>query len=107
MIKPTIGRKVWFRGNLPGVSSAYIDRNQPLDATIVFVHNDRCVNLRVTDHYGASRGVSSVILMQEGEVPNNLESWAEWMPYQQGQARAQAVGASGVPSYAGTNPPGA
>ena len=50
-IKPTIGRRVWFRP-----SAQFLERNptvtqlgsgQPMDAGIVYVHHDHMVNLAV------------------------------------------------------------
>lgn len=85
-IVPTISRKVWFWAHMPngGYSSA-----QPEDATVVFVHSDNYVNLRVTDHSGVSRAETSVFLWDgEGAQPDTRH--AQWMPYQIGQAKAQA-----------------
>jgi hypothetical protein len=90
MIKPTIGRKVhfWPNGFMPAGLSAPIKHQmeyQPFDATVVYVWNDRMVNLRVTDHYGNSTGVTSIRLRQDDDpVPDG--AYAEWMPYQVGQA---------------------
>lgn len=80
MIKPTIGRKVWFWN---------VEKHeQPEDATICYVYGDSMVNLRVTDHQGVSRAETSVSLKQ----PEDTEwsgRYAEWMPFQVGQAKAQ------------------
>ena len=60
-IKPTIGRQVWFRG-IPWANGAIpvrLDANQPMAATIVYVHNDRSVNLVVIDHAGTPWPVQS------------------------------------------------
>lgn len=94
MIKPTVGRKVWYRPTAfdksgPGGMHAALD--QPLDATVVYVHSDRMVNLLVVDHMGRSFPKTSVQLLQEGDTPPAVTGgggYAEWMPYQQGQARA-------------------
>lgn len=101
MIKPTIGRRVWF-----WPSSSYVDRNrsvtmlrgdQPFDAGIVYVHHDRMVNLLVTDHVGHVFVVRSVPLLQAGDPSDgkSYDFYCEWMPYQQGQA-AKAEGLSGT-----------
>ena len=100
VIKPTVGRKVWFRLNgtaelqKPGTSNrgsvAAID-GQPIDATVVYVWNDRLVNLAVLDHYGNSFIATSVTMLQPGEAAPSAGYYAEWMPYQQGQARKDAV----------------
>ena len=92
LIKPTIGRKVWFWPNsshigVPAQAQPESqDPNQAMDATIVFVHGDRCVNLLVVDHTGATWPVRSVTLQQEGD-PTIQGMYAQWMPYQTGQAK--------------------
>ena len=95
MIKPTIGRKVWFYAGgavLPGAWTTYKsgDETQPMDATVVYVHGDRMVNLAVLDHAGEPHAVRSVHLVQPGDeaVPNGMR--AEWMPYQVGQAKKES-----------------
>lgn len=91
LIKPTIGRRVWFRpnGTRRDESIAIIDPSQPFDAGIVYVWGDRMVNLDVTDHAGRHHAVTSVPLLQPGDpVPTGF--YAEWMPYQTGQAKAAA-----------------
>jgi hypothetical protein len=91
MIKPTIGRKVWFRpaavSTLNGKAVNHFIPDQPFDATIVCVWGDRMVNLLVVDHGGETHAVRSVTLRQEGDnQPGGM--YCEWMPYQTGQARA-------------------
>lgn len=81
MTKPTVGRKIWFWHSAPTSESG----EQPEDATIVYVHDDRRVNLRVTDMMGNSRGEQNVTLVQEGD-PKPDGNYCEWMPYQKGQA---------------------
>lgn len=84
MITPSIGRKVWFTPakNYDGRT----DRQQPYDATIVYVWDNRKVNLRVTDHHGHSEGVESVTLIQEGDLLPEDGRYCCWMPFQKGQA---------------------
>lgn len=89
MIHPSIGRKVWYRPS-PTDSVRRNDPTQPLDATIVYVWNDRMVNLVVHDHAGHAHLRSSVLLMQGDEEYDPVTSYCEWMPFQQGQAKAQA-----------------
>lgn len=89
MITPTVGRKVWFRpnGGTPVTKVplfAYNDE-QPMDATIVYVHSDRMVNLCVIDHMGYSHAVPSVTLRQ-GDDEKFTGMYCEWMPFQKGQA---------------------
>lgn len=83
MIHPTIGRKVWFRLNGAALPFDVFQVEQPLDATIVCVWNDRMVNLRITDHGGASHSVRNVTLQQPGD-PTPPGFYCEWMPYQTG-----------------------
>lgn len=98
-IIPTVGRKVWFNPSsldlrpFPGSSDSLGQRpamtrrvaDQPFDATILAVFGVNCVNLQVIDHVGVAHFVSSVYLLQPGEErPSG--GFAEWMPYQVGQA---------------------
>jgi len=79
MIKPTIGRVVWY---WPGANK---DSEQPWAALIAHVHSDSMVNLAVFDANGNASSMSSVPLYQgEGERPSG--SHCQWMPYQQDQA---------------------
>jgi len=79
MIKPTIGRVVWFH---PAGST---EQEQPFTALICHVWSDTCVNLAIFDYNGIPSNQTSVFLYQgEGEKPSS--QYAEWMPYQQGQA---------------------
>lgn len=93
VIEPTIGRNVWFRKNASVLATKsplvrYVSGDQPFDATIVYVHNARLVNLRVTDHAGQSYAITSVPLLQEGDAePTGM--YCQWMPFQKGQARGK------------------
>lgn len=90
MIKPTIGRRVWYWPNGVTVGDkpfAIIDPAVPLDAGIVYVWGDRIVNLDVADHYGYHHSASSVMLVQEGDPVPTIGSYATWMPYQVSQAK--------------------
>lgn len=97
MIKPTVGRKVWYRPNLEdrigyGGMAVYCHDveeldGQPLDATIVFVRSDALVNLTILDHNGVQHQRTSVPLRQDDMVFSEDIAYAEWMPYQVGQAK--------------------
>lgn len=97
VITPTIGRKVWFHLNgtvqlqKPGTTESgrptAID-GQQFDATVVYVWNDRMVNLAVLDHYGNPFIATSVTMVQPGEPAPAVGYFAEWMPFQKGQAKA-------------------
>lgn len=79
MIKPTIGRQVWYWHLGP------IPRTQPEAATVAYVHSDTLVNLQVISHQGFARSETSVQLCQgDGDLPSS--KCCEWMPYQKGQA---------------------
>jgi hypothetical protein len=67
MIKPTIGRKVWYMPSLTERLDV-IDRSVPLDATVVYVWNDREVNLSVIDHRGQIWPRHVVILLQDNDM---------------------------------------
>jgi len=98
IIKPSIGRKVWFwPAGFRGVK--VMSDLQACDATIVYVWSDNMVNLLVTDHNGASISMPSVRLRQ-GKEPAPPGCYAEWMPFQLGQALPapnQAPGWVGLP----------
>ena len=89
-IKPTIGRRVWYwpsEEEARESSLTYADKSQPCDAGIAFVHSDRMVNLTVADHRGVMHRRCSVPLLQEGDpTPMAGTAYAQWMPYQVGQA---------------------
>lgn len=84
MIQPTIGRVVLFKG-----------ANQPSDgwpALICHVWHARMVNLAGFDANGEPFKQTSVRLLQGDDTPEGDVCWAEWMPYQKGQAeRADAA----------------
>ena len=82
MIKPTIGRVVWF---WPYSREAI---TQPLAALIAWVHSDAVVNLAIFDVNGQATNRTSVPLYQ-GEGDRPASDFCEWMPYQIGQAAAQ------------------
>lgn len=90
MIKPTVGRKVWYRPSEHDAKLGMVvstSGNQPLDATVVYVHSDTCINLAILDHNGNPHARTSVILMQDDMGISPGASYAEWMPYQVGQAK--------------------
>lgn len=93
IITPTVGRKVWYRpskGDQMGPVPMQATSDQPLDATVIAVWGDRCVNLLVIDMVGRAFPVLSATLVQPGDVPPETGRYAEWMPFQQGQAKPQA-----------------
>lgn len=91
MIKPTVGRVVWFRHFKGDPGFAKNDTDQPLAAIVAYVWADDMVNLVVFDHNGVSWPRTSVKLVQDDIRPENRpapgDEFAEWMPYQIGQAK--------------------
>lgn len=86
MIKPTVGRVVWFHNQ--GIMKGIADHGsqQPMAATVAYVFSDRMVNLSVVDHAGVQFAHTSVPLVQDDESPPAGQVYCEWMPYQKGQA---------------------
>ena len=78
MIKPTIGRVVWYHPSdaEPEITHA---------ATVTYVWSDTCINLAIFDSNGKIYAETSVLLFQ-GKGARPSSKFAEWMPYQQGQA---------------------
>lgn len=104
IIKPTVGRRVWFRpsaaflANNPALTQ--FNPEQPMDAGIVYVHHDHMVNLIVTDHVGMTFQAPSVPLLAGQYEPaedGDVYCCCEWMPYQKGQA-AKADAAAKAPA---------
>jgi hypothetical protein len=96
MIKATVGRVVWFFGEMRDDENAFRQirhpGREPLAAIVTHVWNDKMVNLVVFDMDGRSTGKTSVRLLQDSELPSGESFWAEWMPYQKGQAaKAEAL----------------
>jgi hypothetical protein len=87
MIHPTIGRIVWYH---PEASE--LNLSEPNDqvraAMVVYVWNDRMVNLTVSTPVGKTYGVTSVPLLQDNDdVPASKGRYCEWMPYQKSVAK--------------------
>lgn len=81
MIKPTVGRVVWFWHG----GTTNNGHTQPCAAIVTYVHSDAMVNLAVFDQNGFCSPRTSVPLRQDNdERPNGM--FCEWMPYQKGQA---------------------
>ena len=82
MIKPTIGRVVWYW------PSHLTHTSQPYAALIAHVHDDFEINVAFFDHYGVAGADQRVLLLQDDDSYGNPGGggWAKWMPYQKGQA---------------------
>lgn len=82
MITPAPGRVVWFYKDL-----GQRQDQRPLAAIVTWVHNDRLVNLAVFSKDGGVVGWPDVPLLQDDEpIAKPWMPFAEWMPYQKGQA---------------------
>lgn len=101
-IKPTIGRRVWFRPSAQFLAMnptlTQFNPEQPFDAGIVYVHHDHMVNLQVSDHVGRWFQAPSVPLLAGHWEPGDegVYGVAEWMPYQKAQAAKTAPTAASV-----------
>ncbi|MGE0751843.1 MAG: hypothetical protein AB7F39_06720 [Variibacter sp.] len=87
-IKPTVGRIVWYR---PDKNDLLIARRpgEPLAAMITGVTDDKTVSLSVFSVNGdGPYAKPNVTLLQDGEPPpaDGRSGYAEWMPFQKGQA---------------------
>lgn len=80
MIKPTIGRVVIVQRGTAGA--------QPdgWPALVTKVYGDRCINAAGFNEWGTQVSFSSLTLLQDNDTPPEHGPYAEWMPYQKGQA---------------------
>lgn len=92
MIKPTVGRVVWFHpaSNVATSGFAHPDAGEPLAAIVARVLSDRIVNLTVFDALGVPHSRTAVQLVQEGDPVPGGGYYATWMPYQISQAKKDA-----------------
>lgn len=100
VIKPTVGRMVYFYPDPDLDVRMNCTPGEPLTAIVCKVLGDRRVNLHVFDANGVSHaGVTSITLMQDGD-PKVEGRRCEWMQYQVGQAKAAAQAAIPTPPAA-------
>jgi hypothetical protein len=78
MIKPTVGRVVWYW------LAAGSPQRAPLAAIVCGVKSDYCKTVRIRP-WGALCPHIDVPLIQEGDE-RPVTHFCEWMPYQKGQA---------------------
>lgn len=102
IIKPDVSRHVHFIPDDEDRVAMACSEGQPLHAVVIFVIDDRTVNLAITDHYGMFHTRLGVALVQPGdELPGG--SYCRWMPYQVQQAlraettEVQSVRVEGAP----------
>jgi hypothetical protein len=94
MIKPTVGRKLHYypivdQDNRCLDGGLNYQSGQPIDANIVYVHGDNCINIAGFDHNGKQFARTSVRLVQDDEPELTPDTgYCKWMPYQVGQAKA-------------------
>lgn len=87
MTRPSVGRHVWYRGQ-PWGGARYDE--QPMAAVVVYVYNERLVNLTVFDHEGQSHSVVSVPLKQPGDRDDQLlQHYCEWILHDQQTPRCE------------------
>jgi hypothetical protein len=96
IIIPTVGRKVWFHPQEEDIAEGVDYRDQPLDATVVYVHGSSLVNLHVIDASGNAWKFENVLLLQEERPIGFPVRCAEWMPYQKQQASRYPTAADPV-----------
>lgn len=90
-IDPTVGRVVWFHPATNSTKHGF-EPNAICAAQIARVLPDGRLNLGVLDGNGAHHPMTEVPLIQERETAPENGYWAEWMPYQRGQAeRTEAL----------------
>jgi hypothetical protein len=88
VISPTPGSVVWFHPNEHDVLGV---NDQPLAASVAYVHNDRLINIGFLDRNGNHHARLKVVLLQDGDdVPATVNrmgraSYCEWtLPGHQG-----------------------
>lgn len=92
VIVPDVGRHVHF---IPaGEDVGFMVRHgiQPLHAVVLYVHNERAVNLQIVDHHGHTHTRTGVVLVQPNDVYDEGVSHCKWMSYQISQALSRPEG---------------
>jgi hypothetical protein len=102
MIEPTPGRIVWFYPDVNDGRTLGPTGPVALAAIVAKVIHERCVNLTVCREDGNTFGAQNVVLLQDGFTLSDPDrAYAEWMPFQKGQAakyEAQALAAGSTAS---------
>jgi hypothetical protein len=104
-ITPTVGRVVWFYPPSNSIETGFSGpaEGEPLAAIIARAWNDSMVNLTVFDASGRPHPRTSVPLVQEDKIAPR-GNYCTWMPFQKGQARAQAAVAEANSQKAANEP---
>jgi hypothetical protein len=85
MIQPTIGRVILVHSGAQGATG-------PWPCLVTKAWGDRCVNAAGFNEWGTPVSYSSLRLLQDDDTPPTAGPYAEWMPYQKGQAaKAEAL----------------
>jgi len=84
VITPTVGRIVWY---WPRVNDGDPRSEQPFAAIVAYVFDDRTISIAAFDHVGTVEAHNGIQLAQEGDPVPTHGDYAEWMPYQLGQAK--------------------
>jgi hypothetical protein len=77
-IEPTPGRIVWYHPAFAHTAA--------LAAIVVGIHSERLVNLTVFNDDGSMHPELEVTLLQDDDAAPADKPYAEWMPFQKGQA---------------------
>ncbi len=111
---PTVGRRVHFRRNGADIAMTdcdkFCDEPQPMDAGIAYAWPPlegelQIVNITVADHFGVTRGLTSVPFRQPHDPrPPHGTPYVEWMPYQQSKHAAEKAEPAPVAAPASTEP---
>lgn len=80
IITPTVGRVVWYWTDGETQIRA---GEQPCAAQVAYVHSDTCINIGYIDHNGHTHNATSVRLVQDEPITDDMQfPFCTWMPYQ-------------------------
>ena len=82
VIQPDVSRHVHYIPSDADRATMVAIGAQPLHAVVIFVHNERMVNLAIIDHHGTAHTRNSVQLVQPGDELPSYGGYCRWMPYQ-------------------------
>jgi hypothetical protein len=83
MITPTVGRVILFH---PAIAEGQTRDPDPYPGFVCRVNPDGTINVGGFNAFGTSYGQNNVQLLQDDEAAPATAAYAEWMPYQKGQA---------------------